>query len=62
LELKQLYRALFRAGLPLKAALADAQKVFTSPTARVMLDFLQKSKRGCCADRGRRSDDDDDEE
>jgi UDP-N-acetylglucosamine acyltransferase len=61
LELKQLYRALFRAGLPLKAALADARKHFSSPTSQVMLDFLEKPGRGCCVDRGRRSGDEEDE-
>jgi UDP-N-acetylglucosamine acyltransferase len=61
LELKQLYRALFRAGIPLKVALAEARERFTSPTTSLMLDFLEKSKRGCCADRGRRVDDEEDD-
>jgi UDP-N-acetylglucosamine acyltransferase len=61
LELKQLYRALFRGGLPLKAALAEARERFASPTCRVLLDFLAKSKRGVCADRGRRAADDEEE-
>jgi UDP-N-acetylglucosamine acyltransferase len=62
LELKQLYRALFREGVPLKAAVGDARERFTSPTCRVMLDFLEKSRRGTCADHGRRSDDEGEEE
>lgn len=56
LELKQLYRALFRAGVNLHAALAEAQKQFSSSTASVMLDFLTRSNRGVCADPGRSSD------
>jgi UDP-N-acetylglucosamine acyltransferase len=53
LELKQLYHALFRAGQGLRSALAAAQEKFSSPAAKVMLDFLTGSKRGVCADAGR---------
>ena len=52
LELKQLYHALFRQGLALNVALASAARQFSSPPARVMLDFLKSSKRGVCADVG----------
>jgi UDP-N-acetylglucosamine acyltransferase len=52
LELKQLYRVLFREGRNLRAALADAQKRFSSAPAKVMLDFLAASKRGVCFDVG----------
>jgi len=50
LELKQLYHALFRAGQNLRSALAEARGTFSTPAAKVMLDFLAESKRGVCAD------------
>jgi len=52
LELKQLYRALFREGHNLRAAVADARKKFFSAPATVMLDFLAASRRGVCSDVG----------
>jgi UDP-N-acetylglucosamine acyltransferase len=53
LELKRLYRALFRSGLKLRTALAQAQNEFSSPQAREMLSFLSTSKRGVCRHLGR---------
>jgi UDP-N-acetylglucosamine acyltransferase len=50
MELKRLYRALFRGGKNLREALAGAQKNFTSPAAKIMLDFLAGAKRGVCTD------------
>ena len=50
LELKQLYHALFRDGRNLREAVADAQQRFSSPSAKVMLDFVAASKRGVCFD------------
>jgi UDP-N-acetylglucosamine acyltransferase len=52
LELKRLYHALFRKGLNLRSALSAARKEFSSPVAKVMLDFLAGSKRGVCSDAG----------
>ena len=52
LELKRLYHALFRSGMNLRTAIAEARKEFGSPTAVVMLDFLMSAKRGVCADVG----------
>jgi UDP-N-acetylglucosamine acyltransferase len=52
LELKQLYRALFRAGLNFRKALVGARDKFTSEPARIMLDFIAASKRGVCFDAG----------
>ncbi len=52
LELKQLYRLLFREGLNLRTAITAAQKQFLSAPAKVMLDFLAASKRGVCVDAG----------
>ena len=53
LELKQLYHALFRNGLNLRAAVAQAQKNFSSASARVMLDFVSTAKRSICVEVGR---------
>jgi UDP-N-acetylglucosamine acyltransferase len=50
LELKRLYHVLFRSGKNLRAAYAEAQKNFTSDTARTMLDFIASTKRGVCTD------------
>jgi UDP-N-acetylglucosamine acyltransferase len=55
LELKQLYRFLFRSGRNLRAAVAEATRQFTSPHARVMLEFLAGSRRGVCFDTSLRS-------
>jgi UDP-N-acetylglucosamine acyltransferase len=56
LELKQLYRALFRNRQSLKAAIAGARLKFSSPVACTLLDFLDSSIRGVCADAGASSD------
>jgi len=52
LELKQLYKFLFRSGKNLRAALAEAQNDFTSPAAKTTLDFIAGAKRGVCSDNG----------
>jgi UDP-N-acetylglucosamine acyltransferase len=52
LELKQLYRVLFREGRNLRAAVASAQERFCSAPAKVMLAFLAASTRGVCSDVG----------
>jgi UDP-N-acetylglucosamine acyltransferase len=51
-ELKKLYHALFRSGKIFSEAVAGARKHFTSPGAKVMLEFIAASKRGVCADGG----------
>jgi UDP-N-acetylglucosamine acyltransferase len=48
LELKRLYKALFRSGVNLRAAAAAAREDFSSPSARCMLEFIASSKRGVC--------------
>ena len=53
LELKELYHALFRSGVNLRAALVEARKRFSSPCAKVMLEFLAGSERGVCSDKRR---------
>jgi UDP-N-acetylglucosamine acyltransferase len=52
LELKQLYRTLFRSGRNLSSAISAARAQFSSAPAKVMLDFLAASKRGVCFDVG----------
>ena len=52
LQLKQLYRLLFRSGRSLRPALAQARKEFTSPPARALIEFVAASKRGICSDTG----------
>jgi UDP-N-acetylglucosamine acyltransferase len=58
LELKQVYRVLFREGRNLREAVAVAQGKFTGAPARTLLDFIAASRRGVCADTGRHGDDD----
>ncbi len=50
LELKRIYHMLFRSGKNLRAAIEEAQKTFTSPTAKILLGFVAESKRGVCRD------------
>jgi UDP-N-acetylglucosamine acyltransferase len=52
LELKRLYRELFRSGKNLQAAVAGAQTAFAGKAAQVMLEFISASKRGVCSDPG----------
>lgn len=53
LELRKLYHALFRSRDNLKTAIAEAQKKFSSPPAKVLLEFVATAKRGLCSDTGR---------
>jgi UDP-N-acetylglucosamine acyltransferase len=50
LDLKRLYRALFRNGLNVRAAVAAAGGQFTTGPAAAMLAFVAESKRGVCVD------------
>jgi UDP-N-acetylglucosamine acyltransferase len=52
LELKQLYRQVFRSGRNIREAAQAAQGQFTSPAAKMMIEFVMSSKRGVCADVG----------
>jgi UDP-N-acetylglucosamine acyltransferase len=52
LELKRLYRALFRSGRNFTGAVAEARATFSAPVARLMLDFIASSRRGVCSDSG----------
>jgi UDP-N-acetylglucosamine acyltransferase len=60
LELKGLYRALFRSGLPLRKAVEAARTQFTGQHAVRMLDFIAASKRGVCRHSGVEDDDEND--
>ena len=62
LELKQLYRALFRESQNLQAALAAARQTFTTAPSKMMLDFIAGSKRGVCSDAAGASGDNEEEE
>ena len=55
LELKRLYRALFRSGQNLRAATDVARKQFVSEPSKLLLDFVASTKRGVCTDSGRAS-------
>ena len=50
LQLKAAYRALFRSGKNLRAAVAEAQSKFADGPARTLIDFVASSKRGVCSD------------
>jgi UDP-N-acetylglucosamine acyltransferase len=50
LDLKRLYRALFRDGLNLRAAISAASQEFKSGPAATMLEFVAEAKRGVCVD------------
>ena len=52
-ELKRLYHKLFRSGENLSRAVAEARTGFTSPPAKLMLDFIADSRRGVCRPRRR---------
>jgi UDP-N-acetylglucosamine acyltransferase len=52
LEVKKLYRELFRSGKNLRAAVAEAQGKFTGAPSQMMLKFVTESKRGVVADCG----------
>ena len=64
MEIKRLYRKLFRSKKNLSQAVAEASQHNWAPAARLMLDFVKTSKRGVCSDTTRRltSESDRDEE
>jgi UDP-N-acetylglucosamine acyltransferase len=61
LELKKVYHAVFRSGKNLRQAAADATAQFDSEPARLMLDFINQSKRGVCHDTSQRIEGEDEE-
>lgn len=54
IELKQIYRLLFLSGKNVRSALDEAQKKFSSASAKTFLDFIASSKRGICRHTGSR--------
>lgn len=50
LQLKQLYREIFRSGGSIKAGAKQAVGRFTAPAAATLIDFILASTRGVCAD------------
>ena len=54
LDLKRVYRLLFRSGQRMSLAVAAAQAQVTGEPARLLVDFVAGSKRGVCADPGHR--------
>ena len=61
IELKKLYRLLFRSNLPLREAVEKGRTEFHSDIAKKMLDFIATTKRGICVDKGALFDADDSE-
>lgn len=57
MELKQLYRGLFRSGENFRQALAEAHKTFCSTPSQYLLEFLKHAKRGVSADVGQSTSD-----
>jgi len=55
IELKRLYHLLFRSGKNLRAAMEEAQENFSSPAAKVLLEFVAGAKRGVCPDFSRQN-------
>ena len=54
MEIKRLYRMLFRSKKNFSQAVAEASQHNWGPTATLMLDFVRTSKRGVCSDTSRR--------
>lgn len=50
LELRRLYHRLFRSGLKLKDAVAQARVEFNGEAARHMIEFIASTSRGICRD------------
>jgi UDP-N-acetylglucosamine acyltransferase len=58
MELKQLYRILFRGNKNLSEAVSEARNNFSSAPAKMLLEFLAHAKRGVCADVGQTTSED----
>ncbi len=52
MEIRKVYRMLFRSGRNLREAVAQARTEFNGGPVRIMLDFVATTKRGICADIG----------
>jgi UDP-N-acetylglucosamine acyltransferase len=53
LELKQLYKALFRSEKTFRDSLDEAKTNFSSAPAKILLDFVTEAKRGIVSDIGK---------
>jgi UDP-N-acetylglucosamine acyltransferase len=53
IELKRVYRLLFREPLKRSESLAQARAHFTTPPASILVDFVAAARRGVCSDIGR---------
>jgi UDP-N-acetylglucosamine acyltransferase len=56
LEVKQVYHLLFRRSQRLETALAEGRARFSTPGAKLLIEFVASSKRGVCIDVSRASD------
>jgi UDP-N-acetylglucosamine acyltransferase len=61
IELKRLFRMIFRSGRNISQALADMDESQWGPEGREMIAFIRESKRGVCLTHSRRQRDSDDE-
>ena len=52
LELRRLYHLLFRSRRPMRQAVEESRRQFSSDAARLLLDFVSATQRGICADTG----------
>lgn len=59
MELKRLYRALFRSGKNLRSAAEEAKPACASAAAKSLVDFVAESTRGVCVDCGAAGDSED---
>jgi len=62
LELRRLYKVLFRGNGQMAERLAQAEKQFTSEAALTLIAFVKASKRGICRARGGEASDEADDE
>ncbi len=58
LELKKVYRRLFRESRNLRAAVTTARAEFHGPATQTLLEFIETSKRGVCMERDEAEEDD----
>jgi UDP-N-acetylglucosamine acyltransferase len=57
LELKKVYRMLFREARNLRAAVTAARAEFQGAATQTLLEFIETTKRGVCTERGEMEDD-----
>jgi UDP-N-acetylglucosamine acyltransferase len=50
IEIKKVYQMLFRGDKNTRAAVTEAQELFSSTTAKVLINFVASAKRGTVAD------------